>query len=131
MDQHFKVSQPEKKALAIATLVAILFGAYFLRHYFSLVIFAAIMAFLFNPFYRRRLKKNKNPGRAAAVTFIFGTIVILLPLSIILLLTVVQINHGINQISTSVQNMDVSNLSQHLINTINNLLAKTPVHFRL
>jgi predicted PurR-regulated permease PerM len=131
MDQHIKVSPAEKRALAVATAIALLFGAFFLRHYFSLILFAAILAFLFNPLYKRRLKKNKNPGRAAAITFIFGALAILLPLAIILLLTVVQINHSINQISTSVQNTDVTSLSQHLINTINNILSKTPVQFRL
>jgi predicted PurR-regulated permease PerM len=131
MNRHFSVTPSEKRALAVATLAAIIFGAYFLRHYFSLIIFAAIMAFLFNPFYKRRLKKNKNPGRAAATTFVFGALAILLPLMVILLLTVVQINHSINQISTTVQNLDVTTLSQHIINTINNFLARTPVHFRL
>jgi predicted PurR-regulated permease PerM len=131
MDQQFRVTRTEKRALAVATAVAIIFGAYFLRHYFSLVIFAAIMAFLFNPFYKRRLKKNKNPGRAAAITFIFGALAILLPLAVILLLTVVQINHSINQISTTVQNTDTTALSQHIINTVNDILAKTPIHFRL
>jgi predicted PurR-regulated permease PerM len=99
MSQRFSISQSEKRALAIATLIAILFGAYFLRHYFTLIIFSAIMAFLFDPFYKRRLRKNKNPGRAAATTFLFGALAILLPLILILALTVAQINHSVNQIS--------------------------------
>jgi predicted PurR-regulated permease PerM len=131
MKQRFRVTQSEKRALAIATAISVIFGAYFLRHYFSLIIFAAIMAFLFNPFYQKRLSKNNNPGRAAASTFIFGALAILLPLSAILFLTVIQINHSINQLSDTVQNTDVTALSQHLINSINNILDKTPVTFRL
>jgi predicted PurR-regulated permease PerM len=131
MSQRFSISQSEKRALAIATLIAILFGAYFLRHYFTLIIFSAIMAFLFDPFYKRRLRKNKNPGRAAATTFLFGALAILLPLILILALTVAQINHSVNQISTSVQNTDVSSLSQHIIDSINNVIAKTSSSFRL
>jgi predicted PurR-regulated permease PerM len=131
MEQQFRISRAEKRALAVATAVAIIFAAYFFRHYFSLVIFAAIMAFLFNPFYQRRLRKNRNPGRAAAVTFIFGALAILLPLAIIMLLTVAQINHSINQISDTVKNTDATALGQHIINSVNDILAKTPVHFRL
>jgi predicted PurR-regulated permease PerM len=131
MEKQLRISQSEKRALAVATAAAIIFAAYFFRHYFSLVIFAAIMAFLFNPFYRRRLSKNKNPGRAAATTFIFGALAILLPLAIILLLTVVQINHSINQISDTVQNTNTTAFSQHIIKSINDILAKTPVNFRL
>jgi predicted PurR-regulated permease PerM len=131
MEQQFRISRAEKRALAVATAVAIIFAAYFFRHYFSLVIFAAIMAFLFNPFYQRRLRKNRNPGRAAAVTFIFGALAILLPLAIIMLLTVAQINHSINQISDTVKNTDATALGRHIINSVNDILAKTPVHFRL
>jgi predicted PurR-regulated permease PerM len=131
MHQRFSVSNSEKRALAIATLIAILFGAYFIRHYFTLIIFSAIMAFLFDPFYKRRLRKNKNPGRAAATTFLFGALAILLPLILILALTVAQINHSVNQISTTVQNTDVSSLSQHIIDSINNVIAKTSSSFRL
>src|SRR4051794_34003234 len=123
MEQQFRISRAEKRALAVATAVAIIFAAYFFRHYFSLVIFAAIMAFLFNPFYQRRLRKNRNPGRAAAVTFIFGALAILLPLAIIMLLTVAQINHSINQISDTVKNTDATALGQHIINSVNDILA--------
>jgi predicted PurR-regulated permease PerM len=131
VEKHFRVSPTEKRALAVATLIAIIFGAYFLRHYFTLVVFAAILAFLFNPFYQKRLKKKNNPGRAATATFVFGALAILLPLGIILFLTVLQINHTINQLSETVQNTDVTALSQHIINSINNVIAKTSSDFRL
>jgi predicted PurR-regulated permease PerM len=131
MNQRLNISKTEKQALAIATFAAIIFGAYFLRHYFSLVIFAAIMAFLFNPFYQRRLHKSNNAGRASAETFMVGAMVVLLPLMVIMLLTVLQINHTINEISTTIQNTDISQLSQHIIDTINNVIAKTPANFRL
>jgi predicted PurR-regulated permease PerM len=131
MANHFKITPSEKKALAIATVIAIIFGAYFLKHYFSLIIVAAIMAFLFNPFYHRRLSKNHKPGKSAALTFMYGGLVILLPLTLVIVLTVLQINHSINHISTTVQNTDTSALSQHIIDTINNIIAKTSSSFRL
>jgi hypothetical protein len=34
----------QKRALAIVTLLAVVLGAYFLRHYFILVVIAAIVA---------------------------------------------------------------------------------------
>lgn len=45
MNTEFTVTQ--KRALAIVTLIAVLLGAYFLRHYFILVVIAAIVAYLF------------------------------------------------------------------------------------
>ena len=49
MDTEFTLTQ--KRALAVATAVAILFGAYFLRGYFILVVVAAVAAYLFTPLY--------------------------------------------------------------------------------
>lgn len=131
MKKRFSVTASEKQALAIATVIALLFGAYFLRHYFTLILFAAIMAFLFNPFYQRRLAKGKSPGRAASLTFVFGLLAVLLPLSLLILLTVLQISHSINHLSATVEPSDVSALSTHIIDSINHVIAKTPSTFRL
>ena len=47
MNTEFTLTQ--KRALAIATVIAILFGAYFLRGYFILIVVAAVAAYLFKP----------------------------------------------------------------------------------
>lgn len=121
----------QKQALVVATVIALLFGAYFLRHYFTLIIFAAIMAFLFNPVYQKRLEKGREPGSAASLTFLIAAFMILIPVIIIIILTGFQINHTINSISDSVSTVDVTKLSQHLIDAVNDILAKTPITFRV
>lgn len=131
MKRFNDVSPGQKQALAIATVIALVFGAYFLRHYFTLILFAAILAFLFNPYYQRRLAKNNDPGRSAAVTFLFAGAVIIIPLSILITLTVIQINHSVNELNTAVKSVDVSNLGQQAIDSVNNVIAKTPSDFRL
>ncbi len=131
MAYRYRMTTPQKKALTVATLIALIFGAYFLRQYLTLIIFAVVLAFLFNPFYLRRLRRNNNSGRSAAQTFLFAMLVILLPLAIVLMLTVLQIDHTINHVTTTVQSTDISAASEHLINSINNLLAKTSTSFRL
>ncbi len=131
MANVLKVTNSEKKALSVATAIALLFGAYFLRHYITLVIFAAIMAFLFNPTYKRLLRKGRQPGSAAGMTFIIAALVILIPLIIILTLTAIQIGHAVNSISSNVETKDITSFAQHLIDQINHLLAKTPITFRV
>ncbi len=67
MNTEFTVTQ--KRALAIVTLVAVLLGAYFLRHYFILVVIAAIVAYLFTPpLYNRCRRRFGSGGLSATLT---------------------------------------------------------------
>src|SRR5260221_13792651 len=95
MPRRFKITGSQKKALAAATVIALLFGAYFLRSYFTLIIFAVILAFLFNPFYQHRLKKSGKPDSAAAQTLVVALLAIILPLILILALAAIQIDHTV------------------------------------
>lgn len=49
MNTEFTLTQ--KRALAILALIALLFGAYFLRNYFVLIVVAAVGAYLFTPLF--------------------------------------------------------------------------------
>ena len=131
MSKLNQVSDSQKRALAIATILVIVFGAYFLRHYTVLIIFAGILAFLFNPYYQKRLAKNKNPGKSASQTFLFASAVILIPLGLIIAATVLQINHTINELGHNISTTETTQTAQRLIDTANNLLAKTPSDFRV
>jgi predicted PurR-regulated permease PerM len=131
MKQRLKMTPSQKKALAVATAIALLFGAYFLRHYCTLIIFAAILAFLFNPVYQKLLKKGRGPGAASALTFLIAAVAILIPTILILILTGLQINHLVHSVSHSVSSIDLTKFTQRLIDTANDTLAKTPITFRV
>ena len=60
-------TQTQKRALAVVTVIALLFGAYFLRHYFILMVIAAIVAYLFTPLYNR-CRSRFNTGLSATLT---------------------------------------------------------------
>ena len=55
MNGEFTTTQ--KRAVAVVTVLAILFGAYFLRGYFILVVVAAIGAYLFTPLFNWLTKR--------------------------------------------------------------------------
>lgn len=131
MTKFDQVTNSQKQALSIATILVLIFGAYFLRHYTVLIIFAGILAFLFNPYYQKRLSKNKSPNKSASQTFLFATAVILIPLGLIITLTVLQINHTINELGQNISSVDTTQTAQKLIDATNNLLAKTPTDFRV
>ena len=69
MNTEFTLSQ--KRALAIATAIAIVFGAYFLRGYFILIVVAAVFAYLFTPLYTR-LNRRMGSGLSATLTLLSG-----------------------------------------------------------
>lgn len=52
----------QRRALAVLTVLALLFGAYFLRSYLVLMAVGAILAYLFHPIYRR-LRRRMNAIR--------------------------------------------------------------------
>ena len=67
MNTEFTLTQ--KRALAVATVIAILFGAYFLRGYFILIVVAAVVAYLFTPLFNR-LNKRFGTGLSATLTLL-------------------------------------------------------------
>ena len=59
----------QKRALAIFTLIALLFGAYFLRNYFVLIVVAAVGAYLFTPLFNR-FNRRLGTGLSATCTLL-------------------------------------------------------------
>ena len=67
MKTEFTLTQ--KRALAVATVIAILYAAYFLRRYFILIVVAAVVVYLFSPLYNR-LTKRMGTGLSATLTLL-------------------------------------------------------------
>jgi predicted PurR-regulated permease PerM len=118
------MSASTNKALSIATIIALIFGAYFLRNFFPLIIFAAIVAFLFNPLYQRLGRKFKTNSRAAALTLLISLLVLIIPLVIIVLLTIYQIKHGIDSLSSGA--VDLGAAGQHIVDWFNKIITRVP-----
>lgn len=131
MTESYSITKSQKQALAIATVFALLFGAYFLRQYITLFIFSGILAFVFNPFYQKRLKKSGQPGTAAAQTLIVTFLAIVIPLILVLSLTGLQINSTVREFNAKSGGVDITGLAQQAIEKSNELISKTPSDFRV
>jgi predicted PurR-regulated permease PerM len=119
----------QKRALAVITVIALLFGAYFLRHYFILVVIAAIVAYLFTPLYNR-CRQRFNTGLSATLTVLAALATVIIPAGALITLAVLQISHMVVHVAEWVQTADLSTLGARAIEVINNLLAKLPFgHF--
>jgi predicted PurR-regulated permease PerM len=115
----------QKRALAIATFVAILFGAYFLRGYFILIVVAAVAAYLFQPVYTR-LNQKLGAGLSATVTLLAAFAAVIVPLSLFVFLAVVQITAMVERVAVWVQRTDLSALGNRSLAFANELLHRLP-----
>ncbi|HSX53636.1 MAG TPA: AI-2E family transporter [Patescibacteria group bacterium] len=124
------VSGSQKRALAIATTIAILGGAFFLRHYFLMLVFAAIVSFSFTPLYRRLLRRGQKPGKAAAITLICSLLAIVIPLVLVLVICVHQIIQLVDAIKNSGTSTNLNDLLQRLVNALNSFLSSLHIPYQ-
>ncbi len=123
MKTEFTLTQ--KRALAVATVIAILFGAYFLRSYFILIVVAAVVAYLFNPLYNR-LNKKMGTGLSATITLLAVFACVIVPVGLIGLLAVVQITEMVRSVAAWVERTDLSTLGDKTLRIVNELLSRVP-----
>lgn len=121
----------QKRALAVLTVIALGFGAYFLRSYLVLLAVAAVIAYLFRPMFDR-LRGRFNVGLSATITLLAAIAIVLLPLGGIVFLAVLQIGQMVNGISHWMAHTDLTDLGRRLLSSANDLLARVPfMHIEL
>ncbi len=119
-------TQTQKRALAVLTVVALAFGAYFLRSYFVLIVGAAVAAYLSTPLYRR-LQRRFGVGLSATLTLLAVAAIVATPIGLAIFLAVLQISQMINQIGNWLANNDLSKLGVQLLDSVNGVLDKIPL----
>ena len=123
MKTEFTLTQ--KRALAVATIIAVLFGAYFLRSYFMLIVVAAVVAYLFSPLYNR-LNKRMSTGLSATLTLLAAFASVIVPVSLIVLIAVIQITEMVRSVAEWVERTDLSTLGDKTLTFVNEFLARVP-----
>jgi len=118
-------SPNQKRALAVMTVIALGFAAYFLRRYLILIAVAAVLAYLFRPVYER-VNTKMNSGLSATVTLLAATATVGIPLAGVITLAVLQISQMVTGITRWVERTDMTALGQQLLESSNRLLAKVP-----
>ena len=123
--ENIKVNSQEKRALAIATLIVIVFGAYFLSSFFILIVLAGILAFLFNPMYVRLCKKM-SPGASSAIVLLASIFVVVGPLTLIIIFAGVQISNNISTLASAFTSSSLTDMGDKIIVFVNNFLDSIP-----
>ncbi len=127
----YAVSDSQKRALGIATAIALVGGAYFLKSYFLMIVLAAIVAFSFNPLYKRLLAKGRKPGTAASLVFVCSLLAFVIPISLVVFVSVHQVITLANSISHSHYNTNLNDLLQKFVDYCNHLLKSAHLSYRL
>jgi predicted PurR-regulated permease PerM len=123
MNTEFTLTQ--KRALAVLTLIALLFGAYFLRSYFVLIVVAAVGAYLFTPlfnWFNRRL----GTGLSATCTLLSALAIVIVPIGLLVVLAFVQISRMVDSVAAWVKATDPGELGNKVLHLVNELLARVP-----
>lgn len=123
MNTEFTTNQ--KRVLAVFTVIALLFGAYFLRRYFMLIVIAAVIAYLFTPLHTR-LKAKIGSGLATTATVLAALGTVVIPLGAVISLATVQISHMLIGVGEWAKTADLNALGDKAITTVNGLLSKLP-----
>lgn len=118
-------TRTQKRALAVVTILAVLFGAYFLRHYFILIVIAAIVAYLFSPLYNR-CRQKLNSGLSATLTVIAALATVVIPLGLAIFLCGLQISHMVVHVVAWVERADLNTVGGQAIDFVNRLLERLP-----
>lgn len=125
------VTASQKRALAIATILAVILGLYFLKGYLMLIIFAVIVALIFNPLYRRLIKKGRSPASAASITLLVSIGAFIVPCLLVVSVTIYQVADLVGDISNYSQTTDVNTVAQHAVDSVNRFLASLGIHYTL
>ena len=123
MKTEFTLNQ--KRALAIFTLIALLFGAYFLRDYFVLIVVAAVGAYLFTPLFNR-FNRRLGTGLSATCTLLSALVIVIVPVGLLVVLAFVQISRMVDSIAGWAKTTDLSRLGDKVLHVVNDLLARVP-----
>nr|WP_082978298.1 AI-2E family transporter [Mycobacterium gordonae] len=129
MNTEFTLTQ--RRALAIFTLLALAFGAYFLRNYFVLIVVAAVGAYLFTPLFNW-FNKRLGTGLSATATLLSALVIVIVPVGLLVALAIVQIARMIDSVSGWVRSTDLSSLGDKTLKLVNEFLSRVPfVHINV
>jgi len=116
----------QRRSIAVATIVSIVFAGWFLRSFFILIVFAGVLAYLFSPIHRWLQRHKMKKGSAAALTLLVSIFVVLVPLTLIAIFATTQLKTVVGDVASFMKTFDIGEASGKLVDLINNVLKNIP-----
>jgi predicted PurR-regulated permease PerM len=123
LNTEFTLTQ--KRALAVVTLIACTFGAYFLRDFFVLIVVAAVGAYLFTPLFKW-FNRRLGTGLSATCTLMSALAAVIVPIGLLVVLAIVQISRMVDSVAGWVKTTDPSALGDKVLHIVNDAAARVP-----
>ena len=123
--KHSNTQATRNYAPAVALVIALIAGLAFIAPFLSIICLAALMAFLFYPTYTRFTSRIKRPGLAATLTLITSFFVVLIPLTIVFIITIAQLG-SITETASAYflqPSTPVTELARDIASSINAILS--------
>lgn len=95
---RYDLTQPQHRALKIATVIAVLAGVWLVANFFVTIVLALVTAFLFMPLYRWLTGRLRREGLAAGLTLLLATIGVFIPLAVAVVITISQVEQLLGQL---------------------------------
>lgn len=121
-----KHTPSQKRALAVATAFAIVLGIWFLRSYFSMLVIAGALTYLFYPLYSK-LQKRMGNGSAASITLAVSLLTVIVPVILVGVLASAQIRTMIDNATVFFADFNTNYYGQKSLELVNSFLDKLPV----
>lgn len=126
-ERQSKFSVP--RSLQWTMIITIVIGIAFIWPYVGTILFAALVAFLFNPVYKYLLQKTHRNGIALLGTFAAAFASVLIPLAFIVTVTIAQTSAIISDISSGTQfltSTEAQELADRSVERVNGLIRAIP-----
>ena len=117
------------KSVQWTMLFAVVAGLLFIRPYFGAILFAGLIAFIFNPIYLNVLHKTKKQGLAITSAMVVAFLSVLLPVVFLLGITVTQANALISQFQKEgnpISSIDANKVMDQGTERANNIIHSLP-----
>lgn len=117
------------KSVQWTMLFAVVAGLLFIRPYFGAILFAGLIAFIFNPVYKNVLHKTKRQGLAISSTMVVALLSVLIPVVFLLGITVAQANTLISQFQkdgNAIAAIDIDEAMDQGTERANNIIHSLP-----
>lgn len=136
MTDMVKASSPKSVSpLWRNTLIVLLVvSCIFLRDFLMLIALAALTTYLFSPLYERVMRRTKKPALSVFITMISAFLLVLLPLTIVLGVTVIEANSIVRDVqSTEFRSgiNDATSSVKSVIENTNEVLSRANIDYKL
>lgn len=125
-----QLNSKNKRALTYGVIIALVVGYLLLKPFIGILIIAAIAAYIFFPVFSFLHRKLHKAGLSASLTLIVTLLAVIIPATLVVLITLAQLKTFSNDVARLTANVDFSNLQKETIDKVNQFTGRLPFEIK-